>query len=102
MIDSSSQLITCELVGVLPCAGEGLRWGGVHKELVPIGHQRWLVDGAVDSMVQAGVRGFCVVTDTRKVGVLADHFSKSRYDGVDIAYLIQRGPESMKKTAMML
>lgn len=83
------------MLGVLPCAGEGIRWGKITKELIPIGDNRWLVDNAIESMKYAGVDKICIVTLTSKIQILVEHFKKEKYSDCEIFYVIQKKENSM-------
>lgn len=78
------------MLGIVPCAGEGKRWGGVAKELVPIGPNRWLIDHTLDAMKTAGADRICIIASPRKIHVLVDHFRKDQYRDLNVFYVIQR------------
>src|ERR1700761_5152739 len=78
------------MLGIVPCAGEGSRWGGMAKELVPIGPNRWLIDHALDAMRLAGVDRICIVASPPKIHMLVDHFRKGKYRHYRLFYVIQR------------
>lgn len=78
------------MLGVVPCGGKADRWGGMVKELVPIGHGRWLIDQSLEAMRVAGVDRYCIVTSRAKIHTLVEHFRKEKYRDYDLFYVIQR------------
>ena len=78
------------MLGIIPCAGEGSRWGRFHKELLPIGPEVWLIDNCLESMKLAGVRKFCIITSANKVHTHTQHFLKEKYNNCDIFYVVQK------------
>ncbi|MCK5609464.1 hypothetical protein KAR91_46755 [Candidatus Pacearchaeota archaeon] len=75
------------VLGVIPVAGKGSRWGGYYKELLPTGDGEWFLDRTISSMKEAGADKICVVTTIEKMTTHATHI-KEKYDGV--FYVIQR------------
>ena len=82
-------------LGILPAAGVGSRWGGACKELLPIGVNRWLIDSALDHLLNVGVTRICIVTSERKISTHVLHFSKSKYDNLEIFFVIQRRQQDL-------
>lgn len=78
------------MLGIIPAAGKGARWGGYFKELLPTGNGRWLIDSAVDALTAGGCDQICIVTSPEKIGIHAAHFEKPKYNGKDIFFVINR------------
>ena len=77
-------------LGVIPAAGKGSRWGGYHKELLPCGSGRLLIDHTIEAMALGGADAFLVVASREKIGTLARHISQ-KHEGKQVYYAIQRG-----------
>ncbi len=80
------------VLGVIPAAGKGSRWGGYYKELLPTGKGEWFLDRTISSMKEAGADKICVVTTVEKMTTHATHI-RQKYDGV--FYVIQRENEDI-------
>ena len=78
------------MLGIIPAAGKGMRWGGYYKELLPLGDGRWLIDSAVEALTAGGCERICIVTAPEKAGVHATHFSKTKYNDLNIFFVINR------------
>jgi hypothetical protein len=76
------------VLGVVPVAGKGSRWGGYYKELLPTADGEWFLDRTINSMKAAGADKICVVTSVEKITTHVTHI-KQKYDGV--FYVIQQG-----------
>jgi hypothetical protein len=55
-----------DTVGILPAAGLCSRWNGTYKELLPTWENTWVIDSSIDSMKQAGVHNFVIVSSPQK------------------------------------
>lgn len=78
------------MLGIIPCAGKGSRWGGQYKELLPLGKEKWVIDCCIDQMKSAGVTKFCIVTSLEKANVLTQHFSKEKYKDLNLFFVPQK------------
>lgn len=75
-------------LGVIPAAGEGSRWGGYYKELLPCGDGEWLIDRTIEAMRRGGADAVLVVASHEKLPVLAGHL---RRPALPLYFAIQRG-----------
>lgn len=62
-------------LGIVPAAGEGRRWGGFQKMLLPIGDGDWLIDRAIKSIIYGGCNRIIVVTNPLSLSPLASHLA---------------------------
>jgi len=76
------------ILGVIPVAGKGSRWGGYYKELLPCGKGEWLLDRTIKAMKIGGAHRICVVTSQEKIATHVAHITE-KYD--DVFYVIQKG-----------
>lgn len=60
-------------LGIIPAAGEGRRWGGFQKMLLPIGDGEWLIDRAIRALQFGGCKRIVVVTNPLSLAPLASH-----------------------------
>jgi hypothetical protein len=81
------------MLGIIPAAGKGERWGGFYKELLPIGDNRWLIDNTIDAMKTVGCERICLVTSPEKIHVHVQHFNKEKYKDLNIFFVINKGKE---------
>lgn len=77
------------ILGVLPAAGQGSRWGGYYKELLPCGDGDWLIDHIIDTMTYGGADEILVVTNTEKISTHATHLRSKFF--LPLTYIIQQG-----------
>lgn len=75
------------ILGIIPAAGGGERWGGFYKELLPIGEREWLIDRTIKTMKNGGADKILVISTPTKISAHANHLS-SKHD--DILYTVQR------------
>jgi dTDP-glucose pyrophosphorylase len=75
-------------VGIIPAAGRAERWGGIVKELLPVGEGDRLIDQALNAFLLAGVDRIVVVTNAEKIGHLASYLQDREFP---IHYILQRG-----------
>jgi hypothetical protein len=75
------------VLGVIPVAGKGSRWGGYYKELLPSGNREWLLDRTIKSMKVGGADKICIVTNQSKISTHVSHIN-SKYE--NIFYVIQK------------
>ena len=54
-------------LGIIPAAGKGVRFGGLYKELLPIGDGETLLSRAVDTLEEIPVDSTLIVTSHYKV-----------------------------------
>jgi hypothetical protein len=54
-------------LGIIPVAGSAIRFGGVFKELLPIGNSETLLSGAVNTLEMIPVDEIIVVTNSQKI-----------------------------------
>lgn len=80
------------VLGIIPAAGRGSRWGGYFKELLPTGDKEWLLDRTIHSMKKAGASKICIVTSPEKITTHVTHIKK-QHDG--IFYVIQKGEDDI-------
>jgi len=80
--------INVNILGIVPVAGEGSRWGGYFKELLPCGNREWLLDRTIKSMKCGGAQKICVITSISKITTHISHIGEKN-EG--IFYVIQRG-----------
>ncbi|PNX46237.1 MAG: hypothetical protein BV457_08040 [Thermoplasmata archaeon M9B1D] len=74
------------ILGVIPAAGEGKRWGGYLKEFLPINEEEKVIDHLIRSMKLAGATKFLVISNPEKIAAHSKYLS-SRYD--NIFYIMQ-------------
>lgn len=84
-----------DTVGILPAAGLCSRWNGTYKELLPTWENTWVIDSSIDSMKQAGVHNFVIVSSPQKISSHVQHFSKNKYKDINISYVIQYTPTGL-------
>jgi len=84
-----------DTVGILPAAGLCSRWNGTFKELLPIGENRWVIDSSIDSMKAAGISDFILVSSPQKISSHIQHFSKEKYNNINVSYVIQYSPTGL-------
>jgi len=72
-------------LGILPAAGKSTRFGGIFKELLPVGKDETLISRAVDTLKMAGVDNVLVVTSHYKVA--AHSMALQNYN---VKYAVQR------------
>lgn len=77
------------ILGVIPAAGNGSRWGGCYKELLPCGDGEWLLDRTAKAMLNGGADALLIVTQPDKVAAHAAHMA-GKVDA-PIYYVMQRG-----------
>jgi len=77
-----------DLVGIIPAAGQAVRWGGYPKEMLPTGKGQWILDHTVRSLLRARVTELIIVTTPTRIDVIVDHMSG--YSEVPIAYVIEQ------------
>jgi len=70
-----------EILGVVPVAGKGSRWGGYFKELLPVGNGEWLLDRTIGAMMKGGANKICVITTPEKISTHIAHIN-SKYSGI--------------------
>jgi hypothetical protein len=83
-------------LGVIPAAGNGSRWGGYHKELLPCGNGGFMIDHTIDAMSRGGADALLIIANVDKIGLLSRHLSRnhrhlSKHPGLPIFYVIQCG-----------
>ncbi len=83
-------------LGILPMAGKAERWNGVHKELLPVGENKYLCDYALDAFKAQNVDTVAIVTTPQKIAMHAQHFSKPKYEDLNYYFVIQKGVELWK------
>lgn len=81
------------MIGLLPMGGKAERWNGHYKEFLPVGHNKWLCDYAIDAFREAGVHRIRVVSNVDKIAFHAQHFAKEKYKDLDIELVVQRRHE---------
>lgn len=74
-----------DIVGIIPAAGSGSRWGGYYKELLPTKTGEWLIDRAIRSMKIAN--RIIIITNDKKISAHASHLA-DKYD--DVAFVTQK------------
>ena len=57
------------ILGIVPSAGEGTRWGGYFKELLPIGYDT-LLDRSISAMFAGGADKIVIVSKPDKLGFI--------------------------------
>lgn len=78
------------ILGIIPAAGEGIRWGGYYKELLPIGERDWLLGRIVRTMREGGAERILVVSSIPKISAHATHLGNE-----DIFFVIQKGGQDI-------
>ncbi len=78
------------MIGIIPAAGEGSRWGQFQKELLPIGENAWLIDNTIYAMLKGGADKICIVSSPNKIHTHVQHFKKDKYKDLNIFFVIQR------------
>ena len=77
------------ILGVIPAAGKGSRWGGYLKELLPCGDGEFLLGRTVKAMVNGGADAVLIVTRPEKVAAHMGHMAG--YTDVPVYYAMQQG-----------
>lgn len=72
------------ILGIIPAAGEGKRWGGYFKELLPIGYDT-LLDRSISAMFAGGADKIAIVSKPDKITTHAKHLSKRNADNIFFA-----------------
>ena len=62
-----------KILGIIPSAGKGSRWGGYYKELLPLGDGEWLLDRCIKSMNIADE--ILIITSKDKIGTHVSHLN---------------------------
>lgn len=73
------------ILGIIPAAGEGSRWGGYFKELLPV-KDKTLIDRSIVAMRMGGAKKIAVVSKPDKIATHSKYLS-NRHSR--IFYLIQ-------------
>lgn len=77
------------VLGIIPAAGMGSRWGGFYKELLPTEKGEWLIDRTISNMVVEGkANKVCVVTNLLKASTHMTHLN-NKFN--NLFYILQRG-----------
>jgi dTDP-glucose pyrophosphorylase len=76
-------------VGIIPAAGKSERWGGIIKELLPVGPYERLIDQALNAFLVAEVDRIVIVTNAEKIAHLAS-FLQDKLP-FPVHYVLQRG-----------
>lgn len=76
------------ILGVIPAAGKGSRWGGYYKELLPVGNKKWMIDKTITTMFLGGAEDILVVSNKEKIHTHVQHLEK--YGFHRLWYTIQR------------
>jgi hypothetical protein len=79
-------------LGVIPAAGNGSRWGGYYKELLPCGEGEWLLDRCARAMVNGGADAILIITRPDKVAVHSAHMADKCE--VPVFYAMNTDPDS--------
>lgn len=80
------------ILGVIPAAGQGSRWGGYYKELLPCGNGNWLINNTIDTMTNGGASDILIVTTSGKIATHARHLEdKFLFNQVPISFILQKG-----------
>lgn len=72
------------MLGIIPAAGNGSRWGGFQKMLLPI-HDSWLINKVIETMRFAGADKILVVANSQTLPLLSNHLKNE-----DVFYAIQQ------------
>lgn len=67
------------MIGIIPAGGEGSRWGGIPKMLLPyhVGGKKWsFIDYTIDSMARAGADKFVIIASRDTIGPLTRHLGE--------------------------
>lgn len=81
------------MLAVIPAAGRASRFGGVFKELLPVGEGTSLLVNALRQARSLGATDYAVVTRASKRELHADHLS--RHADLDPFFLVQLGAGDM-------
>ena len=90
-----------EILGVVPAAGKGSRWGGFYKELLPVANRSWMINETIRAMKVGGANKICVITNKDKISTHAQHLDKKFRN---IFYVLQEGENdiySAMKSSLM-
>jgi hypothetical protein len=77
------------MLGVIPAAGRATRFGGIFKELLPIGEDEYLLDHAIRQSAALGADHALVVTRIEKRPWHESHVYR-HVDGVPVDFIEQR------------
>lgn len=80
------------MIGLIPAAGAGTRWGGYIKELLPIGDRITMLDNCILTLSDLGCDQFVIVTTKDKIEVVSRSIDNTFIDP-PVAYTI--GGETM-------
>lgn len=78
-----------ERLGIIPAAGKAERWGGMPKELIPIGNET-LLDRTVLAMENGKADAIMLITNTEKAPLHIQHLKNK-----PILYKIQQGKKDL-------
>ena len=78
------------MLGIIPCGGKGMRWGGYYKEMLPLDENKWIIDGCIDQMTEVGVNKICIISSMEKIQLLSQHFTRKKYQDKNIVFVIQK------------
>jgi len=77
------------ILGVVPAAGKGTRWGGYYKEFLPCYDNAWLIDRTITNMILGGANEVLVVTNTEKISAHSVHLQE-KFD-TELLFALQSG-----------
>ena len=67
------------MIGFIPAGGTNERWGAGYKELLPISEGHWLLDNAIDCLLDAGCNRICIASSPTKIMVHHQHLLRLGY-----------------------
>src|SRR5690349_694456 len=83
------------MLGVIPCAGIGARWGNYYKDLLPIDSGEFLLNNAIET---AAMNFECdkvlLVTSKEKIGIHANHLAIHR-PSIPFSFALTYGSRDM-------
>jgi dTDP-glucose pyrophosphorylase len=77
------------ILGVIPAAGQGSRWGGFYKELLPCGNGDFLINHTIRTMTYGGADSILIVSNPTKISTHTTHLSD--LGKLPLSYMMQKG-----------
>lgn len=83
------------MLGIIPAAGIGSRWGNYYKDLLPINSGEFLLNNAIETAaINFGCDKVLLVTSREKIHIHANHLSTHR-PSIPVSYVLTYGARDM-------
>jgi hypothetical protein len=77
------------MLAIIPAGGRAERFGGIFKELLPIGEREYLLSSAIERSAKLGADRFLVVSNADKAAAHAN-FVQTRLAGYNVTLTVRR------------